>query len=180
MSPAYGGDEVPSHGATVRLATPDDDLAIAALRRAWTEERGGLGPIDDPDFEPAFLAWADSERSRRINWVAEVDGRPVGMLNLVLFTRMPRPVPEVGPAPLGQWGYIANNFVLADFRNVGIGSRMLEAAVAYADEHDFARIVLTPTEESVPYYSRAGFIPATALLVRPGRRHPARRAATRP
>jgi GNAT superfamily N-acetyltransferase len=78
-------------------------------------------------------------------------------------------VPQAGPAPLGQWGYIANNFVIADYRNAGIGSRLLEAAVAYADEHDFARIVLTPTEESIPYYSRAGFVPATALLVRPGR-----------
>jgi GNAT superfamily N-acetyltransferase len=169
MSPAYGGDEAAPPDAVVRLATADDDLAIAALRRAWTEERGGIGPIEDPDFEPAFLEWADNERSRRLNWIAEVDGRVVGMLNLVLFTRMPRPVPEAGPAPLGQWGYIANNFVLAELRNAGIGSRMLDAAVAYADEHDFARIVLTPTEQSIPYYSRAGFVPATALLVRPGR-----------
>jgi GNAT superfamily N-acetyltransferase len=169
MSPAYGGDETPPSAAAVRLATEADDAAIASLRRAWTEERGGIGPIDDPDFEPAFLAWAEVERGRRINWVAEVDGQTVGMLNLALFTRMPRPVPEVGPAPLGQWGYIANNFVLADFRDRGIGSLMLDAAVAYADEHDFARLVLTPSEQSVPYYSRAGFVPATALLVRPGR-----------
>jgi GNAT superfamily N-acetyltransferase len=169
MTQAYDGGETPSHHATVRRATSDDDLAIAALRRAWTEERAGLGPIEDPDFEPAYLEWAEVERSRRINWIAEVDGRAVGMLNLVLFTRMPRPVPEEGPAPLGQWGYIANNFVLAEFRGLGIGSRMLDAAVSYADEHDFARIVLTPTEQSIPYYSRAGFVPATALMVRPGR-----------
>jgi GNAT superfamily N-acetyltransferase len=175
MSPAYeGGREAgrapdASVSAVVRSATAADDLAIAALRRAWTEERGGAGPIDDPDFEPAFLEWAERERERRLNWVAEVDGRAVGMLNLVLFTRMPRPVPEAGPAPLGQWGYIANNFVLAEFRSRGIGTRMLEAAIAYADEHDFARIVLTPTDQSVPYYERCGFVPATALLVRPGR-----------
>jgi GNAT superfamily N-acetyltransferase len=182
MGPAYGQDESAEGeetversdraepvGAVVRPATAADDLAIASLRRAWTEERGGRGPIDDPDFEPAFLAWAEDERSRRLNWLAEADGRAVGMLNLVLFTRMPRPVPEAGPAPLGQWGYIANNFVLAEFRNRGIGTLMLQAAVAYADEHDFARLVLTPTERSVPYYERSGFVPATALLVRPGR-----------
>ena len=67
MSPAYGGAETRPVGAVVRIATADDDVAIAALRRAWTEERAGLGPIDDPDFEPAFLEWADRERSRRIN-----------------------------------------------------------------------------------------------------------------
>ncbi|HSS68878.1 MAG TPA: GNAT family N-acetyltransferase [Nocardioidaceae bacterium] len=172
MSQAYGGGKTAGYdrdGTSVRLATANDDLAIASLRRAWTEERGGLGAIDDPDFEPAFLAWADDERGRRINWLAELDGQVVGMLNMVLFTRMPRPVPEAGPAPLGQWGYIANNFVLAEHRNLGIGSQLLEVAVAYADEHDFARIVLTPSEQSIPYYSRAGFVPATALLVRPGR-----------
>jgi GNAT superfamily N-acetyltransferase len=169
MSPAYGDDSERRLDAVVRLASSVDDRAIASLRRAWTEERAGRGPIDDPDFEPAFLAWADDERSRRISWLAEVDGQAVGMLNLVLFTRMPRPVPEEGPAPLGQWGYIANNFVLAERRNLGIGSQLLATAVAYADEHDFARIVLTPSEQSIPYYSRAGFVPATALLVRPGR-----------
>jgi GNAT superfamily N-acetyltransferase len=169
MCPAYGDDSAPRPAAAVRLATPDDDRVIAALRRAWTEERSGLGTIDDPDFEPAFLAWADAERARRVNWLAESDGRAVGMLNLVTFTRMPRPVPEDGPAPLGQWGYIANNFVLADFRNAGIGTQLLDAAIAHADAHDFARIVLTPSEQSVPYYTRAGFMPATALLVRPGR-----------
>ena len=170
MSQEYGrGAGQPAVEAVVRVATSDDDRAIAALRRAWTEEREGGDPIPDDDFEPAFLEWADRERSRRINWIAEVDGRPVGMLNMAVFTRMPRPVPEPGPAPTGRWGYIANNFVLAEYRSAGVGTRMLEAAVAYADEHDFARIVLTPTERSVPYYARAGFVPATALLVRPGR-----------
>jgi GNAT superfamily N-acetyltransferase len=174
MTTAYGPDGEPggddiAADVAVRLATPEDDLAIAALRRAWTEERGGLGPIDDPDFEPAFQEWAENERDRRISWVAEIEGQAVGMLNMVLFTRMPRPVPEAGPAPLGLWGYIANNFVLAEYRNRGVGSRMLEAALEHADRHDFARIVLTPTERSVPYYSRSGFVPATALLVRPGR-----------
>jgi hypothetical protein len=63
------------------------------------------------------------------------------VMNLVLFERMPWP----GPDP-GRWGYLAN-----------------------ADGHDFARVVLSPSQRSIPLYRRAGFGPADALL---SREHP--------
>jgi GNAT superfamily N-acetyltransferase len=168
MAAAYGS--AGQHGgvaARVRLAVPADDASVAALRRAWIEERAGA-PIEDDSFEPAFAEWMERERRQRLTWLADVGGEPVGMLNMAVFTRMPLPLRKSERGPLGRWGYIANNFVLEPYRNRGIGTALLDAAVAHADAHDFARIVLTPSERSVPYYSRAGFVPATALLVRPG------------
>jgi hypothetical protein len=44
----------------------------------------------------------------------------------------------------------------------------LNASTGHADEHGFARLVLSPSERSVPFYARAGFEPATSLMVRPG------------
>ena len=43
---------------------------------------------------------------------------------------------------------------------------MLDACTSYADSHGFVRIVLSPSERSVPLYARAGFVPATSLMVR--------------
>ena len=145
--------------AVIRRAESADLAAIVQLRREWTREEAG--EIEDPDFEENLAAWFGREWSRRIMWLAEEGGRPAGMMNLAIYERMPRP----GRA-LSRWGYLGNVFVLAAYRNRGIGSQLVSAALNYADENGFARVVLSPTERSVPLYERAGFGPADALMLR--------------
>jgi GNAT superfamily N-acetyltransferase len=83
---------------------------------------------------------------------------------------MPRP-----GSPDSRWGYVSNMFVLQGFRNRGVGSALLTAAIAAADGRRYARLVLSPSERSIPFYRRAGFIVPDdgagddRLLVRPGR-----------
>jgi GNAT superfamily N-acetyltransferase len=152
-------------GAQIRRASAADLDALAALRRAWVEEQAG-GPVDDSGFESEFAAWFAREHEQRVTWLATADGdRPVGMLNLLVFTRMPRP-----GRPLSRWGYLSNFFVRADQRSTGLGARLLATCVEYADQHDFVRIVLSPSERSRSLYLRAGFGVADSLLVR---HHPA-------
>lgn len=93
---------------------------------------------------------------------ADVNGQAVGMLGLTVFERMPRP-----GAPAMRCGYVGNVFVLAPHRGAGIGGRLVDAAVDYAREHAFARLVLAPSEQSRPFYRRAGFGPADMLLALP-------------
>ena len=145
-------------GAVVRLAEDADLPAIARLRRELAVEQEG--DHGDPDFEERFAAWWARESGRRIIWLAEVGHDPVGTMNLAVFERMPRP----GRVP-SRWGYIGNAFVLAPYRNQGIGGQLLAAALGYAREHHFARLVLSPSERSVPFYRRAGFGPADVLMV---------------
>jgi GNAT superfamily N-acetyltransferase len=83
------------------------------------------------------------------------------MMNLAVFERMPRP-----GRPPSRWGYLGNAFVLAAYRNRGIGAQLIDAALDYADRNGFVRVVLSPTCRSVPFYERAGFGPASALLLR--------------
>ena len=143
----------------IRAAGPADAPALAALRRTWTEERHG--PAADEGFEARFLDWHERESARRFCWVAEVRGEMVGMINLAVFDRMPQP----GREP-GSWGYLANAFVLAAYRNQGIGSLLLRALLAHADSGGYVRVVLSPSERSVPFYQRAGFNAGTELMVR--------------
>ena len=89
------------------------------------------------------------------------------MLNLLVFTRMPSPRPPGSTRPT-RWGYLANFFVRPEHRGRGLGSRLLDACATYADQHGFARVVLSPSERSVPLYARHGFAPATSLMLRPG------------
>jgi GNAT superfamily N-acetyltransferase len=142
----------------IRQAEHADLNAVARLRRESAAEQDGDGA--DPSFEERFSAWYARESSRRIMWLAEVDGRLVGAMNLSVFERMPRP----GRAP-SCWGYLGNAFVLAAYRNRGIGRQLLDAVLGYASENGFARVVLSPTERSIPFYARAGFGAADALML---------------
>jgi len=147
----------------IRLASAADVPALAELRRVSTSE---LYPgHDDEDFGDRFASWYEREWSRRLTWLAEDEGAAVGMMNVMVYERMPRP----GPDP-GRWGYLANAYVRPAYRNQGIGTRLVDAVLSYADAHGFARIVLSPSQRSIPFYRRAGFGSAGALLLR---EHPA-------
>ena len=145
--------------AQIRVAAAADVGRLAALRRAWLEEYVAR-PIDDEHFERDFADWYDSESARRTTWLATVDGDDVGMLNMTEFRRMPQP-----GMPRRCWGYIANAFVLAEHRDGGVGAKLLDAALQHASRRGYARLVLSPSPRSVPFYRRAGFVPADSLLV---------------
>ncbi|MBV1851486.1 GNAT family N-acetyltransferase [Catellatospora tritici] len=142
---------------TVRQAGPDDVAALISLRRAWTAEQHGT---DDPDFDAQFTAWYAAESGHRVFWLAELDGTAIGMVNLVIFTRMPKP-----GFPAGRWGYLSNAFVLPAHRDAGAGAAMMDALLAYARAEKLVRVLLSPSQRSVPFYRRAGFYPAESLLV---------------
>jgi GNAT superfamily N-acetyltransferase len=94
-------------------------------------------------------------------WLAAAGEEPVGMVNVRVFDRMPTP----GRAA-GRWGYLGNLYVVEDHRGRGTGRRLIDAVVDHGRAAGFVRIVLSPSERSVPLYRRAGFVPADRLLVR--------------
>jgi GNAT superfamily N-acetyltransferase len=143
----------------IRIAGIDDGPALAGLRRSWTVEQHG--PVEDDGFEVRFLDWYEGEFDRRVSWLAEVDGAPVGMMNLAVCDRMPQPGRDAG-----TWGYLANAFVLAAYRGRGIGSLLLRALLAHADGEGYVRVVLRPSQRALPFYERLGFRPDEGLLVR--------------
>ncbi len=143
----------------IRIAVTADGPAIASLRRTWIAE--DHRDVEDEGFETRFLDWYESESARRISWLAEVSGELVGMMNLAIFERMPRPGRDVG-----TWAYLANAFVLRPYRDQGIGRLLLDALLAHADAHGYVRVVLRPSERSIPFYLRAGFNADGGFLVR--------------
>jgi GNAT superfamily N-acetyltransferase len=148
----------PPSEPVIRRAEAADLPGITWLRREWAAEQDG--ELDDPGFDERFAAGLARESSRRITWLAEVGGCPVGMMNVAVFERMPWP-----GRPPSHWGYLGNAFVLAAYRNQGIGTKLLNAVLGYANEKAFARVVPSPSEMSIPLYRRAGFGPADKLLL---------------
>jgi GNAT superfamily N-acetyltransferase len=148
----------------VREAGAADAGAIAHLRAAWTAD-----DVEDPTFPARMADWLAAEGERRTTWLAWLHGAPVGLASLFEYRRMPKP-----GLPPSAWGYVGNMFVRESLRDRGVGTRLLETLVATADARGYARLVLSPSLRSLPFYVRAGFVPAAEaagddrLLVRPG------------
>jgi GNAT superfamily N-acetyltransferase len=149
--------------ALVRVATARDVAAIAELRALWS-----TGAAPAPRFARDVAEWLEEEGDRRTTWLAERDGAAVGLASLFEYRRMPKP-----GRPASRWGYVSNMFVREEARNQGVGTALLDAVIAAADERGYARLVLSPAERALPFYRRAGFVVpgGTAgndrLLVRP-------------
>ncbi len=90
---------------------------------------------------------------------AERASAALGMVNLAVFERMPSP-----ERADSRWAYLANAYVRPEHRDRGVGAALVEAAVEAARDRGCARVVLSPSERSVPLYQRAGFGPATMLM----------------
>ena len=91
------------------------DPADPRRRRSWPRSAGPGSRSGGAARRTTRASRTTSPRggsgSRRSGWRGwrRSDGEPVGMLNLLEFTRMPTP----GRRP-GRWGYLGNAFVLAD------------------------------------------------------------------
>lgn len=135
--------------------------AVRTLRERWAEEQGRPREPGDP-FDDDLHNWFMRERDHREFWIAYVDSKPVGMINLFVFDRMP----TVGK-PGGGWGYLCNMYVDEEHRSSGIGALLADALLRHADDNGLERVVLSPSERSRPFYARLGFDPAVNLLLRP-------------
>ncbi|WP_248763787.1 GNAT family N-acetyltransferase [Pseudarthrobacter sp. SSS035] len=142
----------------IRQATTADTPSLIRLRAAWVAEQTGVS-TEDPDFETDYRAW--QENNARTMFVADLHGTLIGMLNLMVFERMPKPGKKST-----CWVYLGNAFVAADYRNCGVGGQLLEAASQFSQSIKAARIVLSPSAESKTFYARYGFAPAEELLVK--------------
>jgi GNAT superfamily N-acetyltransferase len=139
-------------GASIRIATDDDEGTLATLRRRWNEEIAG-GPIDDPAFDAAFARWWDAERATRTFFVAEDDGVAIGMANVKHYERMP----AAGAASAGRWGYVGNVFVVPERRDAGVGAVLMDEVLAWATAEGLAHLRLAPSPRSFPFYERLGY-----------------------
>lgn len=167
------GPERPAPDVRVRRAGAPDGDAVAALRRAWLEQRGRVAPGADPGFEHGFATWWRAELSHHVVWVAEVrstDPEPggpsgevgwtvVGSLDVAEVAAMPAP-----GRPGKRWGYVGSLVALRAAPR-GVPRKLLGAAVAHARERGLVRLVLRPSPAGAAFYRAAGFVPAGDEMV---------------
>jgi GNAT superfamily N-acetyltransferase len=137
----------------IRPARRDDAWALAELR--WEFRSGRQPPVEPRD---AFLARCAGWMRRELvaqdpwrAWIATRDGRIVGQVWLDTLRKLPNPIGE-----RERHAYLSNLYVMPDERG-GVGTRLLETAIAWSRENGIDRLVLWPTQRSESLYLRHGF-----------------------
>ena len=139
----------------VREQQVDDYEAIRHVYAEAFRRPGFRPPLDRgsvPPEIPLFDAlWEAGDTIPELSFTALVDGGVVGHVTASKATVGTDPVAAVGP--IG---------VLPDHQGTGIGSALLEAHLAAADDADMPLVVLLGSPQ---YYGRFGFRPAEELGV---------------
>jgi GNAT superfamily N-acetyltransferase len=137
----------------VRAALPDDAPDLAELR--WEFRTGRVPAVEPRDrFIERCTDWMRRELTAGHPWrawVAVSDGGIVGQVWLYTLQKLPNPIAE-----REHHGYVSNLYVRPAARG-GVGTRLLQAALAWAKANGTDRVVLWPTERSVALYTRHGF-----------------------
>jgi GNAT superfamily N-acetyltransferase len=137
-----------------RLANPSDAAALAELRYIF---RSTTGVATEPktDFLERCQRWMAEhleEGTLWHCWLAESDRRIIGAIWLQLVEKIPNPRAEAE-----FHAYITNFYLEEAARGRGLGSRLLEMALAWCRAREIHAVILWPTEKSRTLYERDGF-----------------------
>jgi GNAT superfamily N-acetyltransferase len=146
----------------IRRAAPADAAELARMR---FEFRTSLRPPAEDKL--AFLERCTNWMADRLAseiwlcWIALSDSVLVGHLWLGIIEKLPNPGPEDE-----LHGYITNFYVRPAVRKQGIGTQLLETALAYCRTHSIDSVILWPTDASRPLYERHGFAMAERVMLK--------------
>lgn len=144
----------------VRLATIDDAARLAQLR--WEFRSAKATPTEDRDaFVARCSAWMRAQLTTNLQWRAWVacdGGQVVGQLWAHVIEKLPNPAVE-----RERHLYVSNVYVTPSARG-GIGTRLVDAALAWAKSESVDRVILWPTDRSRSMYRRHGFADPTDIL----------------
>ena len=138
----------------IRLASESDAVTLARLRyelRSLSHE-----VIENEETFLARCADWMNERLRKgscwQSWIAELEGVAVGAVWAQLVEKIPNPVAESE-----HYVYLTNFYVREEYRDHGLGSKLLAAVLDWARSKNAQMVILWPTERSKPLYQRHGF-----------------------
>jgi GNAT superfamily N-acetyltransferase len=131
-------------GFNIRRSGPGDLEAIVSMRIEFERAIRDSGSLDEDARrrELRSLFGRDLSSGELLAWLAEEDGRPIAEAALRLR---------------GDSGELLNVYTAPAFRRRGLGSALVDEAIAEADKLGLRRVTLQPTEDSRRIYERRGF-----------------------
>ncbi len=135
-----------------RRATDQDAEALAALRMAFLVEVSGAG--EDAALQKTiqyYFAHAIPVEEI-IVFVAVADGKIIATCGLIFHVHAPS-----NRNPTGREAYIMNMYTLAEWRERGIASRLLQMLIDHCRQENCAKISLHAMPLGRAIYEKVGF-----------------------
>lgn len=139
----------------IRLATEDDLDQLAQMRWEAREEGGERNPNLSPDAFKAeciriMREWMhDGSHSF---WIACMDDFIVAHLAVHRADLLPRPIKLHD-----RFGVITESYTRPEFRNRGIGAKLIQHVIEGARDADYELLIVYPSRRTRSFYARVGF-----------------------
>lgn len=84
-------------------------------------------------------------------WVVEEAEKIVSYIFIELIQKVPRHGRFTHP-----FAYISNVYTVPEYRNMGIGSKLIKSIHNWIDENEYEFVIVWPSDEAVPFYQKNG------------------------
>lgn len=148
----------------LRLAERKDVNQLVEMRWNFTLEDNEMKVSIKKDYKSfrlefqAFLENAWKSETWFI-WVAEEEAKIISHIYIQLIPKVPRPGRITYP-----FAYLTNVYTMKNYRNQGIGSKLISTVNEWAKNNNYEFIIVWPSEESVEFYKRNGYVPCKEPL----------------
>ncbi|WP_052342790.1 GNAT family N-acetyltransferase [Bacillus sp. EB01] len=89
-------------------------------------------------------------------WVAEDHKKIVSHIYIEVIQKVPRPGRVTHP-----FLYMTNVYTIPEYRNAGIGSKVLSSINHWIKENKYEFAIVWPSEEAINYYKKNGYVQCT-------------------
>jgi GNAT superfamily N-acetyltransferase len=142
-----------------RLAIKEDFPQLAQMRWDFQVEDEAEKPVvEKTEFLEKCAGYLKKSAARGdwAFWIAEENGEIISQMFVHTIESVPR------PARLENlWGYLTNVYTKPAFRGHGIGAQLLREVKSWAIEQDLELLIVSPSDDSIEFYKRAGFAEET-------------------
>ncbi|HLJ34665.1 MAG TPA: GNAT family N-acetyltransferase [Ktedonobacteraceae bacterium] len=147
---------MPHLDCQVRQAKESDSDELARLNWDFSTEEQRANEHSFEMYAASFDQFLQSalQSGNWIIWVAEYEQRLVFMAYVQIIHKVRRP----GRSGSRQYGYVTNVFTEAPLRSQGIGTAVFERIIDWAKSQQLEFLVLWPSEASIQFYQRSGFM----------------------
>ncbi|MBD8068772.1 GNAT family N-acetyltransferase [Bacillus sp. PS06] len=141
----------------IRLAEEKDIKQLVRMRWDFTIEHDESNQVRYTSFDVfdkecrEFLENA-LKSDRWFIWVAEENEEIVSHIYIELIQKVPRPGRVTYP-----FAYMTNVYTIQEYRNKGIGSRLLTTINEWTKENKYEFVIVWPSDDSIKYYKKNGY-----------------------
>ncbi|CAM5223154.1 hypothetical protein UACE39S_06398 [Ureibacillus acetophenoni] len=146
----------------IRLAVDRDIHQLIKMRWDFTIEHDESKKNESYEtFEKECQAFLEQaiKGNQWFIWVAEDEGKVASHIFIELIHKVPRPGRVTNP-----FAYMTNVYTLPEYRNKGIGSKLLNTINNWIKDNNYEFVIVWPSDDSINFYKKNGYVHCTEAM----------------